>query len=122
MTKMRTGAAISWLVGGVVWFVLLMLLAFLVPGAKITPKKTAKQFFTATQYQILYGHPEFDAQNPNPKFALNPNQVSVSPLMGRLIRVARPPVFARMLLPLKLSLITTGQCNLGTRGQHSLLA
>ena len=76
MTKMRTGAAISWLVGGVVWFVLLMLLAFLGPGAKITPKQTAKQFFTATQYQILYGHPEFDAQNPNPKFALNPSQVS----------------------------------------------
>ena len=76
MTKMRTGAAISWLVGGVVWFVLLMLLAFLGPGAKITPKQTAKQFFTATQYQILYGRPEFDAQNPNPKFALNPSQVS----------------------------------------------
>lgn len=73
---MGTGAAISWLVGGVVWFILLLLLAFLGPGAKIAPKQTAKQFFTATQYQILYGQPTFDAQKPNPKFALNPNQVS----------------------------------------------
>ena len=76
MTKMSSGAAVSWLVGGVVWFVLLTLLAFLGPGAKIKPKKTAKQFFTAPQYQILYGRPEFDPQNPNPNFALNSSQVS----------------------------------------------
>lgn len=75
MTKMSTRAAALWLAGGVVWFVVLTLLAFLGPGAKITPRQTAKQFFTPTQYQILYsGQPKFDAQNPNPKFALTKNQ------------------------------------------------
>jgi hypothetical protein len=70
---MSTGAKVSWLVGGVVWFVLWTLLAVLGPGSKITPKKTAKQFFTSAQYQMLYGQ-KFDAQNPNPKYALDQKQ------------------------------------------------
>jgi hypothetical protein len=76
MTKMNTGPAVLWILGGLAWFAGLLLLAVLGPGARITPKPTAKQFFTATQYQILYGQPKFDAQNPNPKFALNPKQVA----------------------------------------------
>ncbi len=77
MDKMSTGKALLWLGVGVVEFALLTLLAFLGPGSKITPKQTAKQFFTPAQYQILYaGQPRFDAQNPNPKFTLNSNQVS----------------------------------------------
>jgi len=76
MEKMGTGAAISWLAGGAVLCGLLTLLAFLGPGAKITPKQPAKQFLTSTQYQMLYGQPKFDPQHPNSKFELNSTQVS----------------------------------------------
>ena len=76
MDKMKTGFGVSWLIGGVALFVVLTLLAFLGPGSKITPKQTAKQFFTPAQYQILYEQPKVDPQNLPSKFVLSPNQVS----------------------------------------------
>src|SRR6266700_1834939 len=76
MTKMQTSYGFLWFFGGVAWF--FALVAFVVWGpwtSKITPPETARTFFSAAQYNLLYnGRPRFDAQHPNAGFVVSAAQ------------------------------------------------
>jgi len=78
MERMSTLAAGGWFFLGWVWFLIWLALAIWGPWCdKITPSVTAKKFFSAVQYNILYpppGKPKFDQGNPNPAFKLSPAQ------------------------------------------------
>lgn len=78
MEKMSTGAASGWFFLGWLWFIGWTAVAFLAPwSAKITPSKSAKNFFSSAQYDLLYpkpGKPKFNAQKPNPAFKVTDAQ------------------------------------------------